>query len=70
MLNGAAPLSPPPAFRGALPPATPPAEMRLLQLPTGMTRRSAAIAYRGGSFFDARDFAMTAVLVQHLQAMC
>ncbi|MFM2419748.1 MAG: hypothetical protein RL385_4471 [Pseudomonadota bacterium] len=65
VVNGAAPLSPPPVFRGSLPPAAPPAQMRLLQLPTGITQRSAAFAYRGGSFFDARDFVMTAVLVQH-----
>ncbi|HEX6243079.1 MAG TPA: MBL fold metallo-hydrolase, partial [Polyangiales bacterium] len=64
-LNGAAPLSAPPALRDPLPPASPPAEMRLLQLPTGTTRRSAAFAYRGGSPWDSRDFVMTAVLIQH-----
>lgn len=65
LLNGPAPLVPPPPFRGALPRAAPPAGMRLVQLPTGVTQRSAAFAYRGGSFFDAREFVMTAVLVQH-----
>lgn len=65
VLNGPAPLSRPPALRGSLPPATPPAEMRMVQLPTGVTQRNAAFAYRGGSFFDARAFVMTAVLVQH-----
>jgi glyoxylase-like metal-dependent hydrolase (beta-lactamase superfamily II) len=39
--------------------------MILLQLPTGITHRNAAFAYRGGSFSDRRDFAMTAVLVKH-----
>jgi glyoxylase-like metal-dependent hydrolase (beta-lactamase superfamily II) len=39
--------------------------MALFQLPTGVTHRNAAFAYRGGSFFDKRDFAMTAVLVKH-----
>jgi len=61
----ASPLPAPPPFAGPLPPASPPASMRVLQLPTGVTHRSAAFAYRGGSFFDARDFAMTAVLVRH-----
>jgi glyoxylase-like metal-dependent hydrolase (beta-lactamase superfamily II) len=39
--------------------------MRVFQIPTGVTHRSAAFAYRGGSFFDRRDFAMNAVLVRH-----
>ena len=39
--------------------------MAVFQLPTGVTQRSAGFAYRGGSFFDKRDFAMTAVLVKH-----
>jgi glyoxylase-like metal-dependent hydrolase (beta-lactamase superfamily II) len=61
----AASLPAPPPYEGALPAATPPKEMAIVQLPTGVTHRSAAFAYRGGSFFDARDFAMTAVLVRH-----
>jgi N-acyl homoserine lactone hydrolase len=61
----ASPLPAPPPFAGAAPTASPPAAMRVLRLPTGVTHRSAAFAYRGGSFFDARDFAMTAVLVRH-----
>jgi glyoxylase-like metal-dependent hydrolase (beta-lactamase superfamily II) len=39
--------------------------MAVFQLPTGVLHRSAAFAYRGGSFFDKRDFAATAVLVKH-----
>jgi glyoxylase-like metal-dependent hydrolase (beta-lactamase superfamily II) len=39
--------------------------MSLIQLPTGVTHRSASFAYRGGSFFDKRDFSMTALLVKH-----
>ena len=39
--------------------------MSLIQLPTGVTHRSAAFGYRGGSFFDKRDFSMTALLVKH-----
>ncbi len=39
--------------------------MALFHLPTGVTHRSAAFAYRGGSFGDARDFSMSAALVRH-----
>jgi glyoxylase-like metal-dependent hydrolase (beta-lactamase superfamily II) len=59
------PLARPPALTVPLPAATPPESMEVIQLPTGITRRSAGFAYRGGSFFDKRDFAMTAVLVKH-----
>jgi glyoxylase-like metal-dependent hydrolase (beta-lactamase superfamily II) len=59
------PLPPPDPLTGELPAAVPPAGMELFQLPTGITHRSAGFAYRGGSFRDARDFAMTAVLVKH-----
>ncbi|MDC0670352.1 MBL fold metallo-hydrolase [Nannocystis radixulma] len=61
----AAPLPEPPALTGDLPPASPPAEMALFHLPTGITLRSAGFAYRGGSFSDRREFTMSAVLVQH-----
>ena len=61
----AAPLDPPAAFDGPAPVAAPPTGMSLSKLPTGVTHRSAAFAYRGGSFTDARDFSMTAVLVRH-----
>jgi glyoxylase-like metal-dependent hydrolase (beta-lactamase superfamily II) len=61
----AAPLDTPAPFTGALPVAHPPPEVSLVQLPTGVTHRSAGFAYRGGSFSDRRDFAMTAVLVRH-----
>lgn len=39
--------------------------MAVFQLPTGVLHRSAAFAYRGGSFFEQRAFAATAVLVKH-----
>lgn len=61
----ASPLPPPDPLSLALPPASPPEGMAVFQLPTGVTHRSAAFAYRGGSFRDKRDFAMTAVLVKH-----
>jgi N-acyl homoserine lactone hydrolase len=61
----ASPLPAPPPLTAPLPSAAPPTEMAIFQLPTGVTHRSAAEAYRGGSFSDKRDFSMTAVLVKH-----
>jgi glyoxylase-like metal-dependent hydrolase (beta-lactamase superfamily II) len=62
----AAPLPVPPALVAeALPSALPPTGMRVFHVPTGVTHRSAAFAYRGGSFSDKRDFAMSAALVKH-----
>ncbi|MGZ3419292.1 MAG: MBL fold metallo-hydrolase [Polyangiales bacterium] len=61
----ASPLPAPAPLAGPLPSASPPAEMAVFQLPTGVTHRSAAFAYRGGSFGDKRDFSMTATLVKH-----
>jgi N-acyl homoserine lactone hydrolase len=59
------PLPDPPAWTGTEPQANAPAGMALYQLPTGSIHRNAAFAYRGGSPFDEREFAMTAVLVRH-----
>jgi glyoxylase-like metal-dependent hydrolase (beta-lactamase superfamily II) len=39
--------------------------MAVYHVPTGVIHRSAAFAYAGGSYYDKRDFAMSAVLVQH-----
>jgi N-acyl homoserine lactone hydrolase len=61
----AAPLAAPAPLLAAWPSASPPADMAVFRLPTGVTHRSAGEAYRGGSFRDKRDFAMTAVLVKH-----
>jgi glyoxylase-like metal-dependent hydrolase (beta-lactamase superfamily II) len=61
----AAPLPAPAPFAGELPPASPPPEMQVFSIETGITHRNAAFAYRGGAFSDARDFAMNAVLVRH-----
>lgn len=63
----ASPLPAPALLAGDAPAASPPADMAIFQLPTGVTHRSAAFAFRGGSFSDARDFAMSAVLVKHPQ---
>jgi N-acyl homoserine lactone hydrolase len=61
----ASPLPAPAALEGPIPSATPPATMSVAKLVTGVTHRSAAVAYRGGSFTDKRDFGMTALLVRH-----
>lgn len=61
----ASPLPVPSPYVGELPAASPPAEMAVFQLPTGITHRSAGFGYRGGSFRDRRDFVMTATLVKH-----
>ena len=61
----ASPLPAPAALDGPIPSATPPASMHLTRIVTGVTHRSAAVAYRGGSFSDKRDFGMTALLVRH-----
>lgn len=50
---------------GALPAASPPASMRVEVIRTARIHRSAAFAYRGGTMFDGRDFAMNAILVRH-----
>ena len=59
------PLPAPPPLDAPLPPASPPPGMAIYRLPTGITHRSTGFAYRGGSLFEKRDFAMTAVLVKH-----
>ena len=48
-----------------IPSATPPRTMSVARIVTGVTHRNAAVAYRGGSFGDKRDFGMTALLVRH-----
>lgn len=59
------PLAPIPTLTAELPVAHPPAGMSLSALPTGVMHSKAALAYRGGSFTEARDFSMTPVLVRH-----
>jgi len=58
------PLPPPTPWSAALPVASPPPSMAIFQLPTGTYQTPAALAFRGGSFFETRDFASTAVLVR------
>jgi N-acyl homoserine lactone hydrolase len=61
----AAPLPAPAPFSGPLPAASPPEEMAVFRLPTGVHHRTASFGYRGGSFLEGRDFVMNAALVQH-----
>jgi len=61
------PLPQPAPFTGPLPSASPPPGMTVCALPTGVTQRVAAFAYRGGSLFERRDFSMAATLVKHPQ---
>jgi glyoxylase-like metal-dependent hydrolase (beta-lactamase superfamily II) len=63
----ASPLTPPPPLSDPLPPASPPGDLALYALPTGVNHRTAAFAYRGGSPREKRDFVMTAALVRHPQ---
>lgn len=55
----------PAPFDGALPAASPPLGMTISAIHTGAMASRAAFAFRGGSFGDERQFAMTAILVRH-----
>lgn len=59
------PLPKPEPYAGPLPTATPPKEMAVAAVVTGVNHRIAAFGYRGGSFFDRRDFSMAGTLVKH-----
>jgi N-acyl homoserine lactone hydrolase len=57
----------PPVWSGPLPEAAPPPGMSIYQIPTGTYGTRAALAFKGGSFRDKRQFAATAILLQHPQ---
>jgi len=61
------PLPKPDSYMGPLPSATPPEEMAVFALVTGVNHRVAAFGYRGGSFFERREFSMAATLVKRPQ---
>jgi glyoxylase-like metal-dependent hydrolase (beta-lactamase superfamily II) len=63
----ASPLPMPAPYSGPLPSATPPKELAVFALVTGVNHRVAAYGYRGGSFFDRRDFCMAGALGKHPQ---
>ena len=59
------PLPAPSPWSQPLPEASPPADLAIYHLPTGTYTTRAAFAVKGGSFGDKRQFASSAVLVQH-----
>ena len=61
----ASPLPKPEPYMGPLPSATPPKELAVFSVVTGVNHRFAAFGYRGGSFFDKREFSMAGTLVKH-----
>jgi len=63
----ASPLPTPTLYTGPLPSATPPKDMAVLAVMTGVNHRVAAYGYRGGSLFERRDFSIAATLVKHPQ---
>src|SRR5215468_12398473 len=60
-----APLPKPEPYTGPLPSATPPKELAVFAVVTGVNHRDAAFGYRGGGFFDRRDFSTAGTLVKH-----
>lgn len=63
--NRSIPLEKPAPISANFPEANPPKTMQIFQILTGVNHRTAAFAYRGGSFFDKREFSMSVVLVRH-----
>jgi glyoxylase-like metal-dependent hydrolase (beta-lactamase superfamily II) len=63
----ASPLPKPEPYAGPLPSATPPKEVAVFALMTGVNHRVAAYGYRGGSLFERRDFSIAGALVKHPQ---
>ena len=61
----ASPLPKPATYMGPAPSTTPPEEMAVIALVTGVNHRVAAYGYRGGSLFERRDFSMAGALVKH-----
>jgi hypothetical protein len=55
------------ALRGAAASATPPKEIAVFTLVTGVNHRVAAYRYRGGSLLERREFSMAGTLVKHPQ---
>lgn len=59
------PLPMPKPYAGPIPCATPPSQIAVFALVTGVNHRVAAFGYRGGSFFERREFSMAGTLVKH-----
>ena len=56
-----------PLHTGPLPSTTPPKEVAVFAVVTGVNHRVAAYGYRGGSLFERREFSMAGTLVKHPQ---
>ena len=63
----ASPLPKPEPYSGPLASATPPREVAVFAVVTGVNHRVAAFGYRGGSLFERGDFSMAGTLVRHPQ---
>lgn len=63
----ASPLPKPEPYMGSLPSGTPPKEMAVVSVLTGVNHRVAGFGYRGGSLFERREFSMAGTLVKHPQ---
>lgn len=61
------PLPIPKPYMGPLPSATPPKEVAVFAVVTGVNHRVAGYGFRGGSLFERRDFSMAGTLVKHPQ---
>jgi N-acyl homoserine lactone hydrolase len=61
------PLPVPKPYAGPLPSATPPKDFAVFSVVTGVNHRVTAFGYRGGSFFEHRDFAMAGTFLRHPQ---
>lgn len=61
----ASPLPDPGPYAGPVPTAASPEEMSVFALVTGVNHRVAAYGYRGGSFFERREFSIASTLVKH-----
>jgi len=59
------PLPQPVPYTGPVPTATPPKELAVYAIVTGVDHRVAGFAYRGGSLLEPRDFSVAATLVKH-----
>ena len=63
----ASPLPKPEPYMGSVPSGTPPKEMAVFSVVTGVNHRVAGFGYRGGSLFERREFSMAGTLVRHPQ---
>ena len=65
----ASPLPTPAPYLGPVPSATPPKDMAVVAVMTGVNHRVAAYGYRGGSLFERRDFSIAGTLVDRTKSL-